>query len=176
MDLCTASSLDMKFILDLYQSAFHEQIRKPFSVIERKTAMGSMEILLIQDEGKRCGFAITASQGELVLLDYFAVSDKWRCQGIGSEALLLMKELYSDKQFYLEIEKPDERADDQEERLRRKDFYLKNGMLDTGICIELFGEKMELLASKPGLTFEQCEKLYRELLGPMYQRVVHQIS
>ena len=60
MDLCTAGSLDMPFVLDLYQKSFSENIRKPFSVIERKAAMGSMEILVIRDEGRRAGMAIVA--------------------------------------------------------------------------------------------------------------------
>lgn len=176
MDLCTANSLDMTFILDLYQKAFPDNERKPFSVIERKAAMGSMEILAIKESGKNIGLAITAMEDELVLLDYFAVSEKYRGRGFGTEAIQLLKELYSDRQFFLEIEEPDAAAPNQPERLRRKAFYLKNGMLETGIHIELFGVKMELLAVREGLQFENCEKLYRELLGPMYHTVVKEVS
>lgn len=175
MDLCTASSLDMTFILNLYQKAFPESERKPFSVIERKAAMGSMEILVIKEEGKRIGLAITALEEDLVLLDYFAIAERNRGQGAGTEALQLLKALYSDRQFFLEIEELDDAAPNQAERLRRKAFYLRNGMLETGIHIELFGVKMELLAVREGLRFEACEKLYRELLGPMYHTVVKQV-
>ena len=45
-------------------------------------------------------------------------------------------------------------------------------MLETGIKIRLFGIPMELLTSRPGLTFEACRGMYRELYGPMYQKVV----
>ncbi len=176
MDLCTAGSLDKNFILDLYMRAFPEAERKPFSEIERKAAMGEMEILLIREEGRRAGMAITALQEDLVLLDYFAISDLFRGRGIGSDALQLLMALYSDSQFFLEIEKPDEMAENQQERLRRKAFYLRNGMLETGILIELFGIEMELLATKPGLTYERCEKMYRSLMGPMYQKKVRRIG
>ena len=93
--------------------------------------------------------------------------------GYGTEALLLLRELYSDRQFFLEIEEPEEKALNQADRLRRKKFYLQNGMEETGIRIVLFGVDMELLcAGKESLTFGKCERLYRELLGPMYTEMV----
>lgn len=174
MELSTAGSLDKKFILDLYIRSFPESERKPFSVIERKTSMGTMEILVITEGKKRIGLAITAAKGDLVLLDYFAIEKAYQGQGIGSEALQLLREMYEDRQLFLEIERPDEPAENQEERIRRKKFYIKNGMLATGIRIQLYGVAMELMASKPGLTFAQCEGLYRELLGPMYHKVVYE--
>ena len=100
MNLYTAGSLDMNFILDLYQQAFPEEQRKPFSVIERKAAMGSMEMLVIKEENQRVGLAITAMEDSLVILDYFAISEKWRGQGDGSEALMLLQALYEDRQFF----------------------------------------------------------------------------
>lgn len=176
MDLCTAGSLDKKFILDLYMSAFPEEERKPFSLIERKAAMGEMEILLIKENGKRAGLAITALQEELVLLDYFAIAPEFRGAGVGSDALQALLALYSDRQFYLEIEQPDESAPNQPDRLRRKAFYLRNGLLEADIRINLFGVEMELLSSRPGLTYDQCEVLYRSLIGPMYQKYVQKLD
>ncbi|MCD8104168.1 MAG: GNAT family N-acetyltransferase [Lachnospiraceae bacterium] len=197
MDISTAGSLDKNFILDLYQDAFPEQERKPFSLIERKAAMGEMEMLLIQEEKKRIGFAIMAYGERLVLLDYFAISPRWRGQGFGAAALELIRELYSDRPLFLEIEKPEqpETADPgeaadagavnigtgaaarktQDDRQRRKAFYLRNGMLETGINVELFGVKMEILSTVEGLTFEACEPLYRSLLGPIYRSLIKQV-
>lgn len=174
MELSNAGSLDLKYIRDLYRISFPDAERKPFSLIERKAAMGTMEILLVSEDGTRKGLAITASDEKLVLLDYFAVDPQWRGQGVGSEALQLLLALYSEKQFFLEIERPTEDAPNRKERILRKQFYLKNGMLETGIRIQLYGVPMELLASLPGLTFEACRGMYRELYGPMYQKVVSQ--
>ncbi len=196
MELCTAGSLDMKFILDLYQRSFPEAERKPFSIIERKAAMGSVEILLVKEGSRRAGFAITALSSDAVLLDYFAIAEEFRGQGIGTDAFLLLKELYSDKCFFLEIEETDgaqketggarEETDETQEntggaqeksadRLRRKAFYLRNGMSETGIHIELFGVPFEVLASDPDVDYELCRQLYRELLGPAYGNMVRRI-
>ena len=176
MDVSTAGSLDMPFILDLYQSAFPKEERKPFSLIERKAAMGSMEILVIREGRKRCGLAITAVSQEIVLLDYFAITKESRGQGIGSDALLLLRELYGGHQFFLEIEEIREDQPGAADRIRRKEFYLRNGMLETGIHVSLFGVGLELLATQPGLEYAQCETLYRELLGPAYRNMVKQVE
>ena len=90
MELSNAGSLDLKYIRDLYRISFPDVERKPFSLIERKAAMGTMEILLMSEGRERMGLAITASDGELVLLDYFAVDPSKRGQGAGSEALQLL--------------------------------------------------------------------------------------
>lgn len=95
---------------DLYRISFPDVERKPFSLIERKAAMGTMEILMMSEGGERMGLAITASDGELVLLDYFAVDPSKRGQGAGSEALQLLLALYNDRQFFLEIERPGRRC------------------------------------------------------------------
>ena len=135
MELSNAGSLDLKYIRDLYRISFPDVERKPFSLIERKAAMGTMEILMMSEGGERMGLAITASDGELVLLDYFAVDPSKRGQGAGSEALQLLLALYNDRQFFLEIERPVDDAPNLEERILRKQFYLKNGMLETGIKV-----------------------------------------
>ena len=172
MQICTADSEDKKFILDLYLEAFPSEERKPFSLIERKTAMGSMEILVLKERANRIGLAITALEEELVLLDYFAIAPEYRDKGYGTEALLLLEALYSGRQFFLEIEEPGQGAPNQQERIRRKNFYIRNGMRETGIRIQLFGVDMEILATAVELTFKKCEKLYRELLGPLYAEAV----
>lgn len=176
MNLYTAGSLDMNFILDLYQQAFPEEQRKPFSVIERKAAMGSMEMLVIKEENQRVGLAITAMEDSLVILDYFAISEKWRGQGDGSEALMLLQALYEDRQFFLELEEPDENAENQGQILRRRSFFLKNGMHETGIRIRVSGIAKAIWATQEGLTYEQCAKVYRSLYGPMYQQIVQLIE
>ncbi|MCD7764417.1 MAG: GNAT family N-acetyltransferase [Lachnospiraceae bacterium] len=172
MDISTAGSLDMKFILDLYQRAFPDNERKPFSLIERKVSMGEMEILLIREERKRIGFAVVAYAEHLVLLDYFAIDERWRDQGYGSMALELLEGLYSDRQMFLEIEK----AGVSLLAGRRKAFYLRNGMQETGIDVEMFGVKMELLSTLPGLTFEECESVYRSIYGALYRNVIQPLN
>ncbi|MCD8075870.1 MAG: GNAT family N-acetyltransferase [Lachnospiraceae bacterium] len=167
MDICTAGSLDKKFILELYQKTFPPQQRQEFALIERRTAMGEMEILLIREERKPIGFAILAYGEKLVLLDYFVIAEKYRGQGLGSAALELIRELYDDRPFFLETEEQDEGA---------RAFFLYNGLYETGICIDQGGVCMELLSTQPELRFEECEQVYRSLFGANYREIVKRVK
>lgn len=168
MELCAAGSLDKNFILNLYQRSFPERLRKPYSLIERKAVMGTMEILLIREERQRIGFAITAVTEDLVLLDYFAILPEYRNMGYGAETLFLLKELYPDKILFLGIDEAGQEQEASGENLQNKAFYLKCGMMETGIHLSLQGVKEEILAAQPGLTDEKCGELYRMLYGPVY--------
>ena len=150
MELSNAGSLDLKYIRDLYRISFPDVERKPFSLIERKAAMGQWENSDDVRRRRANGTGDYRFRWELVLLDYFAVDPSKRGQGAGSEALQLLLALYNDRQFFLEIERPVDDAPNLEERILRKQFYLKNGMLETGIKIRLFGIPMELLDLPPG--------------------------
>ena len=50
------------------------------------------------------------------------------------------------------------------ERLRRKAFYLRNGMVPMDFLVELFGVEMEVLTFGSALTFEQYHAIYKEVL------------
>ena len=49
-------------------------------------------------------------------------------------------------------------------RLRRKAFYLKNGMVPMDYEVVLFGVEMEVLTFGSELTFEQYHAIYKEVL------------
>lgn len=50
------------------------------------------------------------------------------------------------------------------ERLRRKAFYLRNGMAPMGFLVDLFGVEMEVLTFGSQITFEQYRGIYAEVL------------
>ena len=96
-----------------------------------------------------------------MLLDYLAVAKNRRGQGIGSKILQKMREQYQGKGLFLEIEIVDDSAENYEERKRRKQFYLANGMKPMNVFVELFGVDMELLGYDCSLTFEEYREFYR---------------
>ena len=62
----------------------------------------------------------------------------------------------------LEIEKPDEKKP---ETVRRKNFYLRNGLEDAGIEITLAGVPMELLTLGGKVSEAEYLDIYRETIG-----------
>lgn len=144
----------------LYKAAFPKNERKPFRMLLGLCRRGKAEIYLLMDGGFS-GLMIGAEKDGLFFLDYFAVSPDKRGAGAGSEALRLLRE--KKERIVLEIEAPDERAENAAQREARKRFYLKNGFTDSGIRVRVYGCEMELLTAG-GARFCEYAALYRKLL------------
>ena len=63
----------------------------------------------------------------MVYVCFFAVGVSYRSCGYGSEILSRLKELYPAYQIVLDIEAADESAPNLVQRIRRRDFYRRNG-------------------------------------------------
>lgn len=149
-------------IYQLYQSAFPAAEKKPFSMIRSMHKKGKSDVWYCVEDGTFAGLVITINGPEQILLDYLAVDKNRRGQGIGSHMLKMMREQYAGKGVFLEIEIVDGAAENYEERKRRKQFYLSNGMTPMNVFVELFGVDMELLGFDCSLTFEEYHAFYRD--------------
>lgn len=149
----------------LYLQAFPKNERKPFWLICRKKEEGVSHILSIEENNEFLGLAITMIYKDMVLLDYFAMDHKRRGKGYGSAALLALTQYYHKYRMILEIESTAQETDDLELRLRRKDFYHKNGMTDLGLTADLFGVPMELLSNNTAVSFDEYLELYVKTYG-----------
>lgn len=146
----------------LYQSAFPANEKKPFSMIRAMQKKGRSDVWYCEQDGKFAGLVITINGPDKILLDYLAVAKSRRGQGVGSKILKKMREQYAGKGVFLEIEIVDETAENFEERRRRKQFYLTNGMTEMQVYVKLFGVDMELLGFDCHLTFEEYRDFYRD--------------
>lgn len=148
-------------IYRLYQAAFPASEKKPFSMIVSMSRNGKTDVWYCEDVGEFAGLVITINGSDKILLDYLAVNEKRRGQGLGSRILQTMRQIYAGKGVFLEIEVVDENTENYEERKRRKQFYLANGMTEMKVFVELFGVDMELLGFDCSLTFEEYQEFYR---------------
>lgn len=146
----------------LYHRAFPASERKPFAVIVKMYRKGKSDIWQIRQDGKFAALAFTINGENLILLDYFAVARNCRGRGIGSAALGELRKRYAGKGMFVEIESTGEAADNQQERLRRKQFYLSNGMRPLNVTVMLFGVKMELLGIECEMDFPRYHAFYRD--------------
>lgn len=158
---------DWKKIKYLYKRAFPRFERKPLWIVRMKHKKGEADIWVMEDDGEFVGFAITINELDMVMLDYFAVSEKKRSCGLGGRALKLLQEKYGDKRFFLEIECEDETAKNATERVRRKAFYLRNGMSEIGVKANVYTVDMELLGYNCQVSFKDYEQLYYASYGNM---------
>lgn len=148
-------------IYRLYRTAFPASERKPFSMIYQMSRKGKTDVWYCTDHGKFVGIAITINGDNAILLDYFAMDKKLRGKGYGSAILAAVIKQYAPKTVFGEIETVFEDCDDLDMRIRRKQFYLRNGLKEMGVMVYLFGVKMELLTSDRSMTFTEYRDFYR---------------
>ncbi|MCI8541994.1 hypothetical protein [Acetatifactor aquisgranensis] len=151
----------------LYEASFPESEKKPFAFMLKKQKEGCFDILAIEDEqGKFCGLAIMMLSGGLALLDYLAIEPDCQSGGIGSRTLGELCGCYGKERIVVEIESTAEEnpVSSRSERLRRKAFYLRNGMVPMDFLVELFGVEMEVLTFGSEITFEQYYAIYAQVL------------
>lgn len=165
----------LKLIEDLYLRAFPKSERKPFSLIIKKQAEGTMELLSIEEENNFLGLAIFAHEKDIALLDYFAISDEMRGQGIGSRAIKALQKIYAGKRLVLEIETTKKPCDDLEMREHRKAFYLRNGLHTMDFDVNLFGVEMEILSNSDHLNYTEYLEVYKNACGLKYADKIHLI-
>lgn len=124
---------------------------RPLIMIRKSLSLGQYDCFGIFDGNILCGYAffasVTQNNKKYCLLDYFATLSKKRGQGIGSEFIkMLRQELSSAEMIICEIENPDFSAfEEKEKRLRRIEFYKRNGFVDTDVKSNVFGVDFLLL-------------------------------
>ncbi len=159
---CTAHMRQLK---RLYKEAFPKNERKPFPLMRLWQVFGKTEILEVRCDDDFLGLLITVPYRDLVLVDYLAVLPELRGKGIGSRTVELIRERYADKRIFLEIESTRVHSDNEEERLRRKSFYLGNGLRECGLVVRIFSAELEILTFDSEVSYDEYVRLYRSLLG-----------
>ncbi|WP_295091714.1 GNAT family N-acetyltransferase [Ruminococcus sp.] len=122
-----------KLIADtINEEAFPECERNSLDDMYASDTADRIEILGIYDDNAIVGFFIVRKYKNIRYLAYFAVSQDKRSAGIGSQALKFLMERYPYAQIVTEFETPDDSCDNNAFRIRRRDFYLRNGFYETG--------------------------------------------
>lgn len=102
------------------------------------------------------------------LLDFFAVNSKYRNQGIGSKFLNMLKSESSifKNGILAEIEDPNSAKNEEEKeiRLKRAEFYKKNGFITTNIKSTCFGVSF-LIIYLPKENYLSEDELQKNLIN-----------
>ncbi len=152
---------DVPYIKKLYEDSFPASEKKPLEWM-----MDSEErMLVVMADQKVCGLLFTLEDETGILIDYFAIDGRFRQNGVGSRVLGLYLE-QAGKPVILEIEDPGSASNEQERklRLRRKDFYLRGGLKLQDYRVDLFGVRMEMLATIDQFTYNAYVALLKNCL------------
>ncbi len=159
------SADELENIKELYIIAFPEEERKPFELMAERIGSGVEMLGIENDYGEFLGLAVMLVHGNVALLDYFAVMPELRGKSVGSQSLAMLKEKYSGKCFLIEIEDTEEECENHADRVRRKAFYLRCGMVEMPYRVWFYGTKMQVLTGGDVIGFEEHIKVYEAVLG-----------
>lgn len=139
---------------------------KPLPMIYKAMDAGKYECYGLKDDGEICGYCFLVKLGKDYLGDYIATYPEIRNKGLGAELVHHMAEMLKDAHsLIMEVEDP-EFAETEEDRIlqtRRLNFYLRNGVIDTGVKARCFGvpfKILEIVTSHPH-SKEELQDLYR---------------
>jgi len=118
---------DIEKVNKLALEAFpKEEYLAPSEIIELSKD-GSMNFLAVYNESEFIGFTVAKLYKTMSYLFFLAIDKKHRGLGFGSKIIRELKELYSGYNQVVDFEMVDKKAKNYEQRVKRKNFYLKNG-------------------------------------------------
>ena len=118
----------------LYESAFPDEERIPWDDLLRLVREMPLEFAEYRDGEELLGLTIVYPRPRLSWFWYFAVPEEKRGHGVGQRILSALLARYEGRSAVLDMEDPAQPgAPNLAQRLRRRDFYLRNGFRETGI-------------------------------------------
>ncbi len=128
MILLPISPSDKEAAHQLYLESFPEHERVPPEKLEAHLHRGDAEWLGIYDHGFR-GMVYLIFNRDVLFILYLAVDPSFRDTGYGSSAIEAVLERHPGRKTYLNIEPPDDECGNREQRIRRLEFYVRNGFV-----------------------------------------------
>ncbi len=142
-----SDNADRKCFDQINEEAFPLSERMSFEEIFDFASNTNTDILGIYDGDKPVGFAVLLKNVECGYVYFIAIDQSMRSKGYGGAAIQKLMRVYPELQLVLDFEVIDENAENNEQRLRRKNFYLRNGFHETGNYTMLRNERFEVVCS-----------------------------
>lgn len=160
-------------IKKIYLEAFPKRERKPYFMLRHAVRRKKATVMAAVENGQLLGFTALIPYHDMVMVDYLAVSSKIRSNGTGSRLLQNILKQFPDKKIVLLIERPDTAADNTEQRIARRRFYLKNSFVSSDIFITGASGDMEILVCGGTVSCEEYMDMQRYALGGILFRLSH---
>lgn len=171
MELLDMNQNLWKQIREIYVEAFPKAERKPFFVVRSSVKKGAAQLLTAMEEGVLQGFVMIIPHKDMVMVDYLAVSRKVRSRGTGSKIIQQVCGRFPGRKIVLLIERQDDAAANNAQRIARRKFYLKNGFAPSGIHITGRSGDMEILNFGGTVSEKEFMELQQHALGKLLFRL-----
>lgn len=144
----------------LYIKSFPKEERFPFWILKKCSKEKNVVFNIILDNDKFIGIEYIITYDSIAYLMYFAIDENLRENGYGSKILKDLIERY--EIVILSIEKVNQLNNNS---IKRKQFYLRNGFYETNKFIKDNGIEYEVLCTNKdyNITKETLEKRYNKM-------------
>lgn len=100
--------------------------------------------LALTDNERFVGFMVVQIYEKIAYLFFLAIDESCRSMGYGTRAIETLRALYPDKQQVVDFEMLDDKSDNPDQRIKRRNFYLRNGYKETGLFLSYLGVDYEV--------------------------------
>lgn len=149
----------------LFFEAFPSAQTLPRWVMQYRMRKGKPGFSILYDDDIWIGFIYIKYYNDIVFIKFLAISELHRSSGYGSKVMDSIKDRYVGQRIVLNIEALDKYANNYQQRVKRKRFYIKNGFTPAKYMIKEASEKQEMLIYGGVITKEEIISMYKQFLG-----------
>ena len=153
---------DFRNLQELYKSSFPKVEQTPMWFLLLRARKDFIDFFAYYNNGDFVGFTYLIHNNDLIFVLYIAVCRNNRSRGYGSQIINHIKETFSNSRVVLFIEAEDERAKNNEQRKKRKSFYLKNDYISSGFIFSMNNTYFEALVQSGDCTVDEIMMVYRK--------------
>ena len=151
-------------VRSLYMASFPPEERIPYGNTMRTFGRGG-DLEIFTDDGQFVGFCYSFESEGSVFLVYIATLPGLRGKGYGAMMLDEMRRIKAGRNMFLVLEGTDGSPEDGM-RIRRRNFYLRNGCTDTGVRIlsdDVYFDSMNVLGSNTEQSMNRTVRMYEDI-------------
>lgn len=163
---------EYKRIKKLYHDAFPMDERAPFWLLRKRADRENVDFWAVYSEEEWVGLAYVISREDLSYLFYLAIAQEVRGKGYGSAVLGAIKEKYAGSRIILAIEELDENAPNYQERIKRKQFYEKNGLRLLNCKMREAKVIYDVMGIADDVAPEEYGDMMKQYLGRFFSRLI----
>lgn len=109
------------------------------------------------------GFYAAIKEKDILCILYFSIEENKRDHGIGSQILNNIINNHPDCRIIVDVELPEDYADNETQRLSRMHFYHKNGFKDTDIIYKWKNTDYQILIYNGKITYNEYQSFWHSL-------------
>jgi len=161
----TKVSKEIEEVKDLLFHSFPPNEQIPIQFLLWRAKKDFIDFIAFYDQDVFVGFTYLITDEDLTFILYLAIKDDMRSKGYGKMIVSKIKDMYPNNRIILNIEAIDEAADNYEQRVMRKAFYLRNGFQQTNLLLKDSGFLYEVLINQSFVTKDEYLHLLKRFPG-----------